>query len=384
MKDNLSTTIHCDHFPLCSGCSFQKNVNKVPIWKDLTSFFTKAAPHLNVPLIHKETTGWRTRAKLAVRGTTIHPEIGLFKRGTHEVIPILNCPLHHPAINNCLVKVREKLIENKIEPYREELGTGTLRYVQCAVERSSSLVQLTLVVNTLKADEHLIRFVKQLYSMGGFHSIWLNFQPEKTNRILGQEWHLCEGDRYLLEKINTTACYFHPACFAQAHLSLFEEALLSMKSSVLKGASVIEYYAGIGVISLSLADQIKDSLCVEINPYAADCFEKSRDCLDPKDQKKLTFFTEAASGTSRFLAGKNVVIVDPPRKGLDPTLLQAIIDSPDAEQIVYLSCGPHSFIRDSEHLLREGWQITKAEGYLFFPGSDHVEVLCVFEKGRNN
>ncbi|MBS0604787.1 MAG: class I SAM-dependent RNA methyltransferase [Verrucomicrobia bacterium] len=376
----FSTVLKCEYFPLCSGCQRQGDISSPPVWEDVKSFFQRTAPDLSLALIVKEVTGWRTRSKLAVRGSSAHPEIGLFKQGSHQVVSIPTCPLHHPSINVICAKVKKILIERRIDPYDEERGTGILRYLQFVVERKTRRVQLGLIVNRQAKDSVLDGFVKQLYSEGGLHSVWLNFQPDRTNRIFGEQWEFCEGEPYLWERLGIADCAFHPACFGQAHLSLFEDVLRRIREWILPNASIIELYAGIGVIGLNLAPESKEIVCVEINPFASECFELSRLKLQVEQQKKISMQISSSEDAVRLISGRQAIIVDPPRKGLDPKVLEGLFKADLGAQLVYLSCGPISFQRDAEKLIAHGWKIEKAEGYLFFPGSDHVEILCCFKK----
>jgi tRNA/tmRNA/rRNA uracil-C5-methylase (TrmA/RlmC/RlmD family) len=327
--------------------------------------------------------GWRTRSKLAVRGTVSTPQIGLIKRGTHEVIGIPDCPLHHPYLNRACASAREQMIASKIEPYHELKRSGVLRYLQFAVERKNRKIQLAVVINRQGRDPQIDKFVKQLYSTGQFLGIWVNLQPEATNRIFGESWYLAEGEPYLTEKLGGIEISLHPACFAQAHLELFEQILSSIRSSILPGQRVVEFYAGVGVIGLNCAEKSRHVVCSEINPYAERCFQLSKLKLPLAVQEKIEF-REGDAGAMCHLADEaDVVIVDPPRKGLDPKLLKKLCEAPHLKQLVYLSCGFFSFKQECERLMEHGWRIEKAEGYLLFPGSDHVETLCVLKKTGN-
>lgn len=376
----LSTILKCEYFPLCSGCERQGEVTTPPIFAELKEFFHRIDSSLDFQLTVKDVIHWRCRSKLAVRGTSSHPEIGLFKRGSHDVVSIPHCPLHHPSINRAYAKVIQSVTQCKIDPYREENGSGTLRYLQFAVERKTSRVQLVLVVNRLGWDPCLRDFVKLLYNKDDFHSLWLNFQPQQTNRILGEEWMLCEGEPYLWDTLGLASCAFHPACFGQAHLALFEEVLKRIREWVLPVQKIVELYAGVGVIGLNLLPQSDEVTCIEINPFAAQCFELSCSKLPVGLQRKISLRISSSEESISLIDGKDVIIVDPPRKGLDAKVLEAICEAKNASQLIYLSCGPRSFQRDCEKLLSKGWKIDRAEGFLFFPGTDHIEVLCSFKK----
>jgi len=90
--------------------------------------------------------------------------------------------------------------------------------------------------------------------------------------------------------------------------------------------------------------------------------------------------TLSAAAALPMLAGTDIVIVDPPRKGLDYQVLDALCQTKGPSQILYLSCGPVSFQRDCEKLFAHGWKVDNAEAYLFFPGSNHVEILCSLKR----
>lgn len=372
--------IRCGYFPLCSGCEIQDEVVHPPIIQVVTNYFKSIDPSLEIPLHYKEIIGWRSRSKLAVRGSYQHPEIGLFKKGSHEVVPIPDCPLHHLAINKAYTVVRQLMIEMKIPAYDEEKGTGLIRYLQFVVERKSRRVQLTITINRQGKDPLIERFIKQLYKESMFLGIWVNYQSESINRIFGPSWELVAGEPYLWESLCGINFALHPACFAQAHLSLFEDILKKIQECILPNKTVVEIYAGIGMIGLSVAHKVKKLICSEINPYAEECFHLTRLQLKPELQKKVSFLCASADKCLHLIDEAEVIIVDPPRKGVDPHLLHHILHSSTCTQLIYLSCGFLSFQKDCDQLLKAGWKIEKAEAYLLFPGTNHVETLCIFKR----
>ncbi len=268
------------------------------------------------------------------------------------------------------------MIEWKIEPYDEERGSGVLRYLQFAVDRRTDLVQLTLVINRPINES----FVKQLYNQGGIHSVWLNHQSQNTNRIFGDKWIRSEGERYLWDLLGNVNCAFHPATFCQANISLFEKALQRIREWVIPDSSILELYAGIGVIGMNLIDTARDVVCVEINPFSLECFDASKSKLAPNLQEKISMKISSSEDATALIPGKQVIIVDPPRKGIDTKVLEAFFIAEPGTQLIYLSCGPISFQKDVEKLMAHGWKIENAEAYLFFPGTDHVEILCSLRK----
>lgn len=362
-------SITCDYFPACSGCENQQHVSLPPIYREINSFFNKEVPLFTGDLIH-----WRTRAKLAVRRDR-GIQMGLFKKNSHEVVSIPRCPLHHPSIEKGYVLLVDRMQAFGIEPYCETSGKGLLRYVQWTVERRTGAIQLVLVANSKNFP---LEFCKELFRSSLFSSIWVNTQTEKTNRIFGDAWEcVISSSEFIWEKIGRVEIPFHPACFIQAHLPMFEKMLKSIRKTILPKKKVVEFYGGVGAIALNVADLSSQVICSEINPHAQACFEKA---LAKNKIERAQFVLGKSEDLEFLLSEAEVLIVDPPRKGLERGFLDAMIATGVIQQIIYVSCYFPSFKRDCELLMKAGWKVRLAEAYLFFPGTNHLETLCIFSK----
>jgi tRNA/tmRNA/rRNA uracil-C5-methylase (TrmA/RlmC/RlmD family) len=121
---------------------------------------------------------------------------------------------------------------------------------------------------------------------------------------------------------------------------------------------------------------------VETNQVAELCFKETLRRLEPQLAQRLSFVGGASESCLHLLKEKSVetVIVDPPRKGLDLSLLKALGEAENICNLIYVSCGWGSFQRDCMLLLSDGWQLKEAEAFLFFPGSNHLEILAFFER----
>lgn len=346
----------CPHFSLCSGCELPA-LSPPPIWQEALSFFHSLG--IEPPFITRGFSQTRLKAKLAVRPG---PQIGLFKRNTHDVVPIPHCLVHHPSINRAISLIRQEIIAQNLPIYCEKTHTGTLRYIQLFVERSTGRIQLTLI-----AQNHLHAFCQSLLKYDLWHSIWVNIQNQPTNRILGDSWHLIHGESFLWQTLNQTPIAFHPAAFSQTHLPLFEQMLQKIETWVQPNDRILELYAGVGAIGLSLSSKAKHLTLIENNPFAHLSYQQ---CAKPN----IAYHCTDASAAP--LCNHNLIIVDPPRKGLDPALLNKLF----AERLIYVSCGFESFKRDCSQLLANGWQLKEALGYLLFPGTNHVEILSFFSQ----
>ena len=361
----------CPHYPNCIGCCLT-DVGEAKLFNDAQNYFKEKEIALP-PLQQGASVHWRTRAKLAVRGTAKNPLIGLYKEGTHAVLDISECIAHHPQINAAIAQIKAWMKEQEIAPYDETTYRGALRYIQLAVERSSGRVQLVLVLNEPLPD------VKRLYTPALFHSLWINKNTRKDNVIFGKEWELVVGERFLWEQFLGIEVAFLPQSFAQANPDLFTRLLASLKKQIEPNTRLIEYYAGAGVIGLVLSDICESIICSEIVPDGKECFDASLKKLAPFHGEKLTYKTGSAAELLDLLPSGNAVLVDPPRKGIDPKLLNALKVS-QAKTLFYISCGWDSFKRDCDQLLEAGWKFQAAEAFLFFPGSAHLETLAILKK----
>lgn len=362
---------HCPHYPDCVGCCLTTSGDP-EAYQDAQRYFEKQG--LTLPPLRKGSPiHWRTRAKLAVRGTAEKPLIGLYREGTHAIVDISQCIAHHPKINEGIARVKEWMQKEQFDPYDEITHQGTLRYIQLAVERSSGKVQLTLVLN------HPLPHVNRLYNNTLWHSVWINHNTRKDNVIFGKEWELVTGEPFLWENYAETAVAFLPQSFAQANPEMFEELLNSLKKQVPVGCDLVEYYAGVGVIGLVLADQCRSVICSEIYGEGKSCFEASKAKLAKFHGERITYQIGSAADLLNLLPKGDAILVDPPRKGLDPKLLKAL-QAAENKTLFYISCGWDSFKRDCDQLLTAGWKLQSAEAFLFFPGSSHIEMLAVLKK----
>jgi len=314
-------------------------------------------------------TGWRTKAKLAVRGK-VTPTIGLFRKGTHDVLPIPNCQIHHPSINRAVAVVEQGILQENVSLYDEKTKQGVLRYIQCFVELETSKVQLVLIVQA--KDSSIDRLCQELQKNPLFHSIWLNIQAEATNTILGESWLLVYGPPFLEQKLAGRSFPFHPGAFSQAHWTLFEKLALDVVNMIPEKAKLLEIYAGVGIMGVLAAPKCTSVGLLENNPFAHLSFKEMK--LD-----SIAYHLGDAKEALPLLADANCFLLDPPRKGVDPLLLNALLWATGT--IIYVSCDFNSFIRDAEDLLEAGWILKEGKGYLLFPGTNHVETVARFVKG---
>ncbi|GLT33095.1 hypothetical protein SLA2020_077100 [Shorea laevis] len=449
----LTCALQCPHFQSCSGCTHEFNLHRPAIVEEATAFF-KSVGVLDFTFDSCRLWGWRCRAKLAVRGSSENPLIGLYQEGTHNVVDIPHCKAHHPNINAAVELLRRGIKELNIEPYDEDEGTGDLRYVQMALttyntslpasERyKNGRVQVALVWNSrneksLNSDK-LNALAHFFWRNGGprsnvhlIHSVWANFQTSTNNIIFGNRWRHLLGERDFWEHVGGIDISLDPSSFGQANTRAFDILLRKVQKYVPYAASVADLYAGAGVIGLSVAASRKcrSVKCVEVNKESKLSFEKTIDRLPSLVDGSISWHqADTSVDPLSWLVGSDVVVVDPPRKGLDSSLIDAlktislrkvkssILSSNSKEKeekrpwilrarehtkeasiqfgkettsddtpslphtLIYISCGWESFKEDCKSLLRsKTWHLEKAHGFNFFPGTQSIEVLAVFKR----
>ncbi|KAF7819439.1 putative RNA methyltransferase pc1998 family [Senna tora] len=455
VQSPLTCALHCPHFQSCSGCTHEFNLHHPIVVDEATNFFKKYGVS-DFTFDSCKLWGWRCRAKLAVRGSSSDPLIGLYEEGTHNVVDIPDCKAHHPNINAAVDLLKRGISEVEVQPYDEDEGTGDLRYVQMAVttyntslpaaERyKNGKVQVTLVWNSRNeksaGSDKLNALTNFLWRNGGprsnfhlIHSVWTNFQTSTNNVIFGNRWRHLLGERDFWEHVGGIDVSLAPSSFGQANTRAFNILLRKLQKYVPYGASVVDLYAGAGVIGLSLAATRKcrqrSVKCIEINKESKLSFEKTVERLPATIESSITWHNADASREPlSWLVGSDVIVIDPPRKGLDASLIDILQNISSIERkvmsssessnsrakeekrpwvlrskeasvqigsktplenspqslpqtLIYISCGWERFKEDCKALLSsKAWHLEKAHGFNFFPGTQSIEVLAVFKRG---
>ncbi len=331
-------------------------------------------------LIRGPLTGFRQRVRLAVRGRANNPKLGLFEAGSHRVVHIPSCIVHHPLINDVARTFRACLVEHRISPYSDSTHAGLVRYLQIVVERRSQTAQVVVVANDTTPHALAPLFETLTARLGArLHSLFWNGNPERTNTILGPHWHRVSGPATLVERGGAVELHYPPGAFGQSNLELAEKMNERVRELVRGAERVVELYAGVGAIGLPLAESARR---VELNELSRDSLaglEQSIAGLPPELAARVHLLPGPATDATPRLSEADAVIVDPPRRGLDRAVLDALAASPPA-RLVYVSCGLPSFLVDAGVLLEAGLLLEGLEAYLMFPFTDHVETLAWFRR----
>ncbi len=323
--------------------------------------------------------GHRHRARLAVRGKAQNPKIGLFQAGSHRIVHTPDCRVHHPLINEAAADIREAIRETGVEPYADRPHRGALRYLQLVVERRTDRVQVVLVGCGATPDVlgDLPQAVERRLG-SRLQGLFFNAQPERNNAILGPDMIRLAGEDTLVESIRGVEVYFPPGAFGQNHLPLFELAVQRIADLVPVDSTLAEYYCGVGSIGLSLLASAKAIRFNERSSPALDGLELG--LAAHVHGERASVFPGTAGDATAALEGADIVIVDPPRRGLDNALRAALADHPP-NRLIYLACGLESLTSDLKELTQPGrLAIGGIEAFDFFPFTEHVETLVWLDR----
>jgi len=398
----------CERFPACSGCE-SIDAPLAPACERALREYLVEKMHgdgaRTYAMFRGRSTRWRCKAKLAARDDGDGGvALGLFARGTHDVVGIDACEVSHEAVDAASALVRATCAAMDVEAYDERTGGGELRYVQvvCVGDGASEAdpaldsrarASISLVFNSEGMTKRIESIVSDLAARGGdfVHGIWVNLQNARTNTIFNDAgWRHAWGERLTyLSTPNGTRVYYLPGSFMQANPEAYGSLLERLPRHVPRGARVVEMYAGTGAIGFSLLTneslEVRSLRCVESSTAVKEAWERTRDELPSVLQSRASLQVEKADRLAvESTMDCDVLIVDPPRKGLGNAVRAALTSdtlSDDLSTLLYVSCGLDSFMRDSDALLESGkWRLKHGESFVFFPATNHIETFAVFTR----
>ncbi len=371
----------CPHRPPCPGCP---HYGESGIALHAATRLAALASRAGLPeprAVGGATLGFRSRARLAVRGRASSPKLGLFEAGTHRVADIPRCRIHDPRVNDVAAALRRAIRETGVAPYAERSHRGSLRYVQIAIERATSRAQVVLVGNETSPEPLRRTFSALARELGDrLQGLWWNGNPGRTNAIFGPFWEHVSGEEALRETIAGVDVFHPPGAFGQSHSDLFERLAQRARERVPAGARVLELFAGTGAIGLGLLEDAQSVGMNEISAHGLRGLELGIGARPTSERARAEILPGDAARHADRLASTDTLIVDPPRSGLGAELVEAVLARPPA-QLVYVSCGLDAFLREASRWLDAGvLELRTLEAYALFPYTEHVETLAVFAR----
>jgi tRNA/tmRNA/rRNA uracil-C5-methylase (TrmA/RlmC/RlmD family) len=373
--------VACPHRPPCPGCPRYGEPGIAPAASAALESLARLHGLPGVPVVSGTTSGFRVRARLAIRGRQGAPKLGLFQLGTHKVVHIPNCSVQHPLINRVAAIVRRALVDADVPIYSEAAHLGLARYLQVVVERASQTAQVVLVANS-PTVEPLAGCLERIRDLLGddLHSLWFNSHCERSNAVLGAAFVNWCGPASVIERFGGAPVHYPPGAFGQSNLDIAERIVEYVRALVPEGARVAEFYAGVGAIGLSLLSRVREIRMNELSPHSLHGLELGIAGLDAADRAKVEIVSGTAGAATRAASGVDVVIADPPRKGLDRALAERLAAEPPA-RFIYVSCGLDSFLADATRLTASGrLRLAEVTAFNLMPFTEHVETVACFDR----
>ncbi len=347
-----------------------------------------------LPILEMKGEPWnyRNKAQFPVRADREgNPVTGFFAGRTHHLVETGHCAIQHPIINDVTDIIMNFLRTYHISAYEEEGHKGLVRHIYVRRGYYTGQIMVCLVLNgtSLPHADALILRLKELEGMTG---IFLNYNREKTNVIMGPTTKLLWGLPYIEDMICDIRYRISPQSFYQVNPVQTERLYKTvLEFAELRGNETVwDLYCGTGTISLFLAGSLKKGrvIGVEIVPEA---IENAKINAANNQIQNAVFYTGAAEDVVADMVQKqvadgrevsslaDVVVVDPPRKGCDAKLLSTIAQmAPD--RVVYVSCDPATLARDVKILGEIGYEVRRVRACDMFPQSGHVETIVGLQR----
>ena len=382
----------CEFARQCGGCQLQAlsydqqlvfKTNKVKGHLERIGGFTDIPME---PIIGMdELFHYRNKAQFPV-GRNKEGKIvtGFYAGRTHNIIENRDCALGVAENKEVLDRVIAHMEKYGIEPYNEATGKGLVRHVLIRYGYFTKEVMVCLILNGNKIPKEEL-LVKSLCEIPGMTSITINVNKKHSNVILGEEIRLLWGQEYITDRIGDISYQISPLSFYQVNpmqtQKLYAKAL---EYADLHGQETVwDLYCGIGTISLFLAQKAKFVRGVEIVPAA---IENAKENAKLNGLENTEFFVGKAEEVLPREYKKNgvyadVIVVDPPRKGCDETLLETMVEM-NPDRIVYVSCDSATLARDLKYLCERGYELRKVCPVDQFGMTVHVETVVLLSQQK--
>lgn len=330
---------------------------------------------------------YRNKAQVPVKYQRGQLQTGFYKRGSHDLVPIEDFYIQDPKIDEAIIVVRNLLRKYGIRAYDEKTGRGCVRTVMVRRGYYSHEMMIVLITNTVKlphAEEIVAGIVAGVPEV---KSIIQNINTKRTNKLLGLENHTLWGNDTIHDQLLGIDFTISPLSFYQVNPQQTEKLYqTAIDAAGLNGTqTVIDAYCGIGTISLAVAKHAKKVYGVEIVPAAIDDAKKNARANHIDNAEFVVGKAEEQMAKWQAAGLKpDVLIVDPPRKGLDATLIDAA-GKMAPQKVIYVSCNPATLVRDLQRFAQVGYRVVKPiQPVDQFPQTPHVESVTVLERTENS
>lgn len=313
------------------------------------------------------------------------PCIGFYAGRTHRIVPCPDCKLQPSVLNEIGNALCAFFAQQGIRPYDEQSGKGLVRHIFLRRGAHSGQIMVCLVCTRAKLPhaEQLCTALRGQFP--AISTILLNVNAKNTNVILGSENHILYGPGYIEDTLCGVPVRLGPLSFYQVNTLAAERlyGVAAQYAQLSPDDTLLDLYCGMGTIGLSMAEQCRELIGVEIVPEAIESAKANAARMGEAVAAKSRFFCADAGQAATQLAAEglhpDIVMLDPPRKGCDEATLSAVVRMAP-RRVVYVSCNPATAARDAAWLEKNGYHTEKVQPVDLFPRTKHCEAVLLLTK----
>jgi len=375
----------CPVAKLCGGCDFwhmdyeEESRLKAARVRDCLNRIggesLDTVPILSAPTCY----GYRNKAQYPVAAQKGRAYAGFFRAGTHSVVENDRCLILPRETDRVKTAVMDYVNQYRVAVYDETAHKGLLRHIYVRRGAVSGEILVCLAVNG-RSIPHVPELISRLQKIPGFTTLVLSVNTKKGNAVLGDEFITLYGPGYIADTLCGLNFRLSPRSFYQVNhhqaQRLYEAAI--SQAQITRDDTVLDLYCGVGTITLAMAKAAGKVIGIEVIPQAV---EDAKDNARRNGIENVEFFCgdagQAALALEKQGIKADVVIVDPPRKGLNADTIEALARFAP-RRIVYVSCDPATLARDVALLKEKGYVLKNALAADLFPRCSHVEsIVCL-------
>lgn len=368
----------------CGGCQFQEleykkqlEYKEEKVKNNLIRIGEIENPNINKIIGMEEPYRYRNNVQLPVGSYKKEPIIGYYKKGSKYIVDTDICLIQNEIADRAIEVLRDFMKKNSIEGYNERNNTGIIKHLVVRTAEKTKDTMIVLVVNKKlpKADELVKIFLEKIKEI---KTIIVNINKEDNTLLYGNKSEILYGDGYIEDTVGELKFNISPKSFFQVNSVQTEKLYGKVKEYLnLNGDEVlIDLYCGIGTIGMYLSDSCKKIIGVE---FVKESIEDGKKNLILNNINNMEFIEGLAEDILPKLVEENIkidaLVVDPPRKGLDEKVVEAILKL-KPKKLVYVSCDPATLARDLK-ILKDNYNIKEVQPVDMFPMGVHVESLTL-------
>ncbi len=374
----------CPVAKLCGGCDFwhmdYEEESRLKAQRVLNCLNRIGGENLTeMPILAApEQKNYRNKAQYPVAAKKNRVYAGFFRAGTHQVVENDRCLILPPETDAVKAAVIDYVNQNHISAYDEVAHHGLLRHIYVRKGAVSGQILVCLVA-TQRQLPRVSALIDRLKTIKGFTTLVLSVNTKKGNAVLGDEFITLYGPGYIEDTLCGLKFRLSPRSFYQVNHDQAERLYRAAidQAQITKKDTVLDLYCGVGTITLAMAAAAGKVIGVEVIPQAV---EDARDNAKRNGIENAAFFCGDAGQAALELEQQgirpDVVVVDPPRKGLNADTIEALHRF-NPRRIVYVSCDPATLARDVALLKERGFVLKSAQACDLFPRCSHVESICL-------